>query len=506
MKPDSRTIRLACAALALSTAPWLAAQDSFAEFEKKVTEFTLDNGMKFLLVERHNAPVVSFYTYADVGSVQEVKGITGMAHMFEHMAFKGTRKVGTKNWPEEKSALDHVDKAFLALRAERDKGDKASKEKLAELNKAFEAAQEGAGRFVVPNELGKLIDSAGGRGLNASTASDKTDYFYSLPSNAVELWFYLESERFLNPVLREFYKEAGVVREERRMRTDSNPIGKMIEEFLAVAYKAHPYGEPGIGHMSDLMNFTRPDAEAFFNQHYMASSLTCVLAGDIDPKRARALAEAYFGRLPKRPRPEPVRTAEPKQDVEKRVLLKAQSQPWVLIGYHKPAATHPDGPVYDAIGSLLSDGRSSRLYRRLVTEKKIVAGAGGFPDFPGEKYPGLFFFYAAANPGKTNAEVETAMYGEIDDLKTNLVSQEELDGVKRRARSSIINSLSSNTSIGMQLAKFQVLTGDWRNVFKYLDEINKVTPEDVRRVARATFVETNRTVGYIEMAKPGAGN
>jgi predicted Zn-dependent peptidase len=205
--------------------------------------------------------------------------------------------------------------------------------------------------------------------------------------------------------------------------------------------------------------------------------------------------------LPKRPKPEPLRITEPKQQVERRLTLKAQSQPWVLIGYHKPAATHPDGPIYDAIGSLLSEGRSSRMYRRLVTEKKIVAGAGGFPDFPGEKYPALFFFYGAANPGKTNAEVEKAMNEEIEDLKKSLVSQEELDGVKRRARSSIINSLSNNTSIGITLAKFQVLTGDWRNVFRYLDDLNKVTPQDVQRVARETFVDTNRTVGYIEPAK-----
>jgi predicted Zn-dependent peptidase len=286
------------------------------------------------------------------------------------------------------------------------------------------------------------------------------------------------------------------------MRTDSNPIGKMIEEFLHAAYKAHPYGVPGIGYMSDLNNFTRIEAEDFFSKHYMASNLTCVLAGDIDPKRARALAEAYFGRLPKRPKPEPLRTTEPPQQVERRITLKAQSQPWVLIGYHKPSATHPDGPVYDAIGSLLSDGRSSRLYRRLVTEKKIVAGAGGFPDFPGEKYPGLFFFYGAANAGKTNEEVEKAMSEEIDRLKTELVTKDELDGVKRRARSSILNSLSSNTSIGIQLAKFQVLTGDWRNLFKYLDEIDKVTPEDVQRVAKATFTDLNRTVGYIEPARP----
>jgi len=485
-------------ALVLALTHAAFAQDSFAEFQKKVTEFTLANGLKFIIVERHQAPVANFYTYADVGSVQEVTGITGMAHMFEHMAFKGTTKIGTKNWAEEKNSIDRVDQAFAALRAERDKGDKADKAKLKQLEADLDAAQAGAAKFIEPNEFGKIIDGAGGRGLNASTWNDKTDYYFSLPSNAAELWFYLESERWIDPVLREFYKETGVVREERRMRTDSNPIGKMIEEFLGVAYKAHPYGVPGIGWDSDLRNFTRQEAEEFFKTHYMASNLTMVITGDVDPKRMRALAESYFGRMPKREKPDILRTVEPAQQVERRLTLKAASQPWVLIGYHKPAATHPDGPIYDAIGSLLSEGRSSRLYRRLVTEKKVVAGAGGFPDFPGEKYPGLFFFYGAANPGKTNAEVEKAMLEEIDRLKTELVSKEELEGVKRRARSGILNSLSSNNSIGQTLAKFQVLTGDWRNLFQYLDEMNKVTAEDIQRVSKSTFIETNRTIGFIE--------
>jgi predicted Zn-dependent peptidase len=488
-------------AMLVAFAGALPAQDSFAEFQKRVTEFTLDNGLKFIIVERHQAPVANFYTYADVGSAQEVTGITGMAHMFEHMAFKGTTKIGTKNWAEERHALDRVDQAFLALRAERDKGDKADKARLTQLEADLEAAEQGAAQFVVANEFGKIIDGAGGRGLNASTWSDKTDYYFSLPSNAAELWFYLESERWIDPVLREFYKEAGVVREERRMRTDSNPVGKMIEEFLATAYKAHPYGVPGIGWDSDLRNFTRKQAEEFFRAHYMASNLTMVITGDVDPKRMRQLAEAYFGRMPKRAKPDILRTVEPPQQVERRLTLKTASQHWVLIGYHKPAAAHPDGPVYDAIGSLLSEGRSSRLYRRLVTEKKLVAGAGGFPDFPGEKYPSLFLFYAAANPGKTNPEVEAAMLEEIERLKNEPVSQEELDGVKRRARSSILGALSNNNSIGQTLAKFQVLTGDWRNLFKYLDEMNKVTPADIQRVAKSTFVETNRTVGYIEPAQ-----
>lgn len=484
----------------------LPAQDSFAEFKGRVTKFTLDNGLKFIVAERHQAPVASFYTYADVGSVQDPKGQTGLAHMFEHMAFKGTPTIGTTNYAEEKLSLDRVDQAFLALRAERDKGAKADKAKLEQLQKDFDAAQAGAGKFVVTNEFGRVIEQAGGRGLNASTAHDRTDYFFSLPSNEAELWFYLESERWLHPVLREFYKEASVVREERRMSVDSQPMGRMLEEFLHAAYLAHPYGERGIGFMSDLENFTRMDAEDFFQKNYGPSNLTCVVVGDVDPKKMREFAEQYFGRIPARPKGEPTRTVEPPQNIEKRLKMQAQAQRVLIMGYHKPAATDPESPIYDAIGSLLSDGRSSRLTRDLVTQKKVAVAAGGFPDFPGEKYPGLFVFFGYPAPGKSNEEFEKEMAGEIDRLKNELVSAEELEGVKRRARANLLGGLDSNTGLAQLLAKFEVLTGNWENLFTYLDKMEKVTPQDIQRISKQTFVDTNRTVAYLEpMARPAAG-
>jgi predicted Zn-dependent peptidase len=473
-------------------------QDTFADVQARVTEFTLNNGLKFLVLERRMAPVVSFYTYADVGSAQEVKGITGLAHMFEHMAFKGTTKIGTKNFAEEKHALNRVDQTFLAMKAERNKANGGDPEKLKQLQKEFEAAQEGAGKFVEGEEFSKAIEQAGGRGLNASTSYDKTDYFYSLPSNSLELWFYLESERFLDPVLREFYKEAAVVREERRMRTENQPIGKLIEEFLSVAYKAHPYGEPVVGHMSDLNAFTRGDAEDFFKKYYNPANLICAVVGDVDPKQVKALAEKYFGRLAAGEKPEPLRTVEPPQQAERRLTLKARAQRLVLIGYHKPGMTHPDNAVYDAITSLLSEGRSSRLHEGLVTKKKVAVQAAGFSGFPGEKYPGLFLFYAFTAPGKNNPEVEKEMMAEIDRLKNESVSEQELEGVKNRARAGLLRLMADNTSMGMALSNYQVITGDWRNLFKVLDKINAVTPADVQRVAKATFTEQNRTVGYLE--------
>jgi predicted Zn-dependent peptidase len=494
MKPIART---SAGALLLLTLPLLG-QDVLKNFESRVSEFTLDNGWKFILVERHHAPVASFYTYADVGAVQEVKGITGLAHMFEHMAFKGTEKIGTTNYEEERHALDRVDEAFAALKAEKQKTTGGDAAKIKQLEADLKAAEEGAGKFVVANEFAQAIQRAGGRGLNASTGWDRTDYFYSLPSNSVELWFYLESERFLNPVLREFYKEAGVVREERRMRTDSSPNGRLFDDFMSTAYKAHAYGEPVIGHMSDLESFTRKEAEEFFRKNYGPGNLASVIVGDIEPKALKALAQKYMGRIAARPKPEPLRTVEPPQLAERRILMKAQAQQIMIMGYHRPSILDPDYAVYEAISSLMSEGRSSRLHENLVTKKKVSVYAGGVTGIPGDKYPGLFIFVGAPAPGKTNAELEKEMLAEIERMKNEPVTAEELEGFKNRARADLINLLSSDTGMGGQLAKWQTLTGDWRNLFRFLDKITAVTPADIQRVAKATFTEKNRTVALLE--------
>jgi predicted Zn-dependent peptidase len=476
----------------------LHAQESFESIQSHVTNFTLKNGMTFIVLERHQAPVASFLTYADVGSVQEVKGITGIAHIFEHMAFKGSPTIGGKNHAEEMLALDQADRAFYALRDERRKGAKADPEKLKKLEADFDAAQEGAAKFVTRGEYADAIDRAGGRDMNASTGQDYTRYFFSLPSNSAELWFYLESERFLNPVLREFYKEKDVVMEERRMRTDNEPIGKLLEETAHIAFKSHPYSEPVVGHMSDLQEITRADAAAFFKKYYQASNLVSVIVGDVNPKKIREWADEYFGRLPAAPKPEPIRTVEPPQDSERRATLRLKSERVLLMAFHAPDINHPDHAAYRALAGVLSEGRSSRLYSDLVRDQKIAVMATGFSDFPGSKYPNLFSFAAFPAPGHTNAEIEKAFDAEIERLKMQPVTQEELDGVKRRARAGLISSLSDNMGLANALADYQVLTGDWRNLFRQLHKLNAVTPADIQRIAKATFTNDNKTVAAIE--------
>ncbi len=387
-----RYIVLFAAVLALGARESARAQD-LASFEKTVTEHRLRNGMTFLIVERHEVPVVSFHIYADVGAVDEEVGITGMAHMFEHMAFKGTPTIGTRDYPREKAALARVDEIYQRLRSARlemrDKG-QGDAAAIAELEKSFHQAQADAGEYSRSDELTRVIEQAGGVGLNASTSSDATRYFVSFPSNKVELWFSLESDRFLEPVLREFYKERDTVLEERRMRVESQPVGKLLEAFLGIAYRAHPYGRQAIGWRSDLENLTRPQAEDFYRKHYVPASLTAVIVGDVDPHQAVEWAELYFGRLPERPKPDPLVTVEPRQEGERRATVYARSQPVLLIGFHKPSALDKDDAVFDAVQDVLAAGRTSRLYRSLVQDRRSPPPPEDFPAFRETSIPICF--------------------------------------------------------------------------------------------------------------------
>jgi predicted Zn-dependent peptidase len=479
------------------------AQD-VSSFEKKTSVKTLPNGLTIVVCERHEAPVFSFYTLVDAGAAQDPKGETGMAHMFEHMAFKGTTTIGTTNYEAEKVALQKEEQAYQALQRERLKRVGRDPKKLEELEKAFQEAEEAADQYVKKNEFGEIIESQGGQDLNATTAEDETSYFYSMPSNRLELWAYMESERFLDPVLREFYQERDVVYEERRMRTESSPIGRMIEQFLATAYMAHPYRNPDVGWPSDLQSLTITDAHRFFDTYYVASNMTIAVVGDVKPDEVFGLAEKYFGRLPAKQKPEDLRTVEPPQIDERNVSIPEPSQPIYLEGYHRPDYRDADDAVYDAISDLLSEGRTSRLYRSLVRDKKIAATAIGFTDFPGVKYPSLFGFYAIPTPGHTATELQSAFKEEIERIKTQDVSDAELETLKTRAKANLIRGLGENSGLAAQLAVYQARYGDWRELFYNIDRLQKVTKEDVRRVANKTFTPTNRTVAIVETVAPSA--
>lgn len=481
----------------------LNAQD-LATFEKKTTVKKLDNGLTLILVERHDAPVFSYATVVNAGSAQEVPGITGLAHMFEHMAFKGTSSVGTKDAAAEKAALERVELAYAAYDRERRREVGRDDAKVAALEKEWRGAIAAAEAFVVPDEFSTIVDRNGGVGMNAFTESDLTAYFFSMPANRFELWAYLESERFRDPVFRQFYKERDVVTEERRMSVESRPAGRLSEQFLAAAYIAHPYGFSGIGWPSDLQSFSASDAKAFFDKYYIPSNIVVAVVGDLDPATAMPVLERYFGRLPRKPEPEPLRTVEPPQTAERSVVLRERAQPLYMEGYHRPAASDPDNATYDVISMLLSSGRTSRLYRSLVRDKKLAVRASGFSGDPGEKYPTLFTFSLVPAQGHAPAELIPPLRAEIERLKTEDVPAEELQSVKTRVKAGLLRRLESNAGLALQLAIAQTLDGDWRELFREVDRIDKVTAADVKRVAAKTFVATNRTTGTLETIQGGA--
>ncbi|MEA5533362.1 pitrilysin family protein [Crocosphaera sp. XPORK-15E] len=461
---------------------------------EKITEFKLDNGMKFIVMENHDAPVVSFVTYADVGGTDEPSGKTGVAHFLEHLAFKGTTQIGTTNYTQESPLLDRLDQLFTQMKAAKAAGKKEEAQKLAE---TFEKVQTEASQYIVQNAFGRIVETAGGVGINAATSAESTVYFYSFPSNKLELWMSLESDRFLDPVFREFYKEQDVILEERRMRTENSPIGKMVEAFLGTAFTEHPYKRPVIGYNEDISNLSREDVQQFFDTYYGPSNITIAIVGDVTPEQVKELAQVYFGRFPAKPAPPKLTKVEPKQTKTREVTLTLPSQPWYLEGYHRPALNHPDNAIYEVIATLLSSGRTSRLYQSLVQDKQVALVAQGFNGFPGDKYPNLMLFYAQTSPKATVDQVADALAIEIEKLKTQPVSDQELERVKNQLRAGLLRSLDSNLGMAKALTEYQVKTGSWRNLFDQLQAIEAVNAADIQRVAKETFTPENKTIGRI---------
>ncbi len=477
------------------------AQDLSA-FEKRITTKVLPNGLTLIVCERPEAPVFSYFTVVDVGDVDDPMGQSGLAHMFEHLAFKGTKDIGTTDYAAEKVALDKVEQAYAAYDVELRKRIGQDKAKLGQLKAAFDAAVAEAQKYVIPNQFTEIAEHNGATGVNASTGLDETNYFWAMPSNRVELWAYIESDRIMNPVPREFYKERDVVLEERRTRTDSNPVGRLVEQFIATAYVAHPYQRSGIGWPSEVSQITATEAMAFHKAYYVPSNIVVAVVGDVKASETMPILEKYFGRIPAGPRAPEMTTIEPRQFAEKSVVLREASQPIYIEGYHKPDYRDPDDAVYDAISDVLSNGRTSRLYKSLVRDQQIAAAAEGFSGFPGVKYPGLFAFLAVPLPGHTPDEMRTAIHKEIDTLKAADVTDEELQMFKTRARADILRGLNDNSGLANQLGEYQLRYGDWRELFKQLKRIDAVSKADIRRVANKVFLASNRTYAMIEFQAP----
>ena len=480
-----------------------AAPSGLAE---RVIEHKLVNGMTVLMVERHQAPVVSINMTFGVGGVNEQVGQTGLAHLYEHMAFKGTRTVGTKDYEKEKPILDELHRVGTELeQRQRDAArrsadtpaEPAEKAVIEGLQKRFKELQEQANQYVAGNEMALLYQRHGGVGLNASTGKDLTRYVISLPSNRLPLWAAIESDRMANPVLREFYKERGVVMEERRLRNDDSPTGSLYETFTSAAFRAHQYGVPTIGWESDILSLTPEATEAFFKTYYGPNRATIGIVGDINPKEVITLIENTFGKIPAGPPPPQIVTVEPPQRGERRVEVEFDAEPSLAIGFHKPGIGHPDDYVFDVIDELLTDGPTSRLYSNLVRESRLAASVNSDANYPGVRSANLFVLSATPLAPHTTAEVETAILAELERLKKEPVSSKELERIINNLDADMVRALRSNSGLASQLALYQTVAGDWRYVLKARDKIAAVTPADIQRVAAQYFTKSNRTVATL---------
>lgn len=495
-------VGLKACALAVSLGVLAAAAQSLDEFARRVTEFTLANGLHFIVLERHEAPVVSFHAYVNAGAADDPRGKTGLAHMFEHMIGKGTPTIGGRNWALEQKALSGIERLQDQIAAERSKPAPDPRE-IERMEKAIEAAIDAAGALVEPNLYVQVIEENGGVGFNAGTGADSTVYHYSLPANRVELWFLLQSAWLRRPAFREFYKERDVVLEERRMRVESSPQGQLQEMLLATAFAAHPY-RTQIGWASDISALRASDAETFFRRYYVPGNITVAIAGDVAPAHVRQLAGKYFAPLPAGPLPPSVVTVEPPQQGEKRVAIESASQPMLFMGYKRPDQKHADDAALDVLSGILASGRTGLLYKDLVRDRKISLAAGAFPVMPSGRYPNLFTFYSVPAPGRTIEENEKAIYAILDRLRREKPDDASVARIKTKLRASLIRQLDSNPGLAEQLAFFHVNYGSWKRLFTGLEDIDRVTAADVQRVAAAYLKDAARTVAYTVAPKPEA--
>jgi predicted Zn-dependent peptidase len=507
-----RDLLCACIALALALLLPCAARGQQVEVE----EFTLPNGMQFLLVPRSDQPnVVSAGWVAKVGSVDERPGITGISHFFEHMMFKGTDTIGTRDpkkdakyRAEQKAIRDEINRLVWTKQYERfnrgeidDPWDPANdtqelrvlRGKLDALIKAQQGRGEGGpgAATIVKDEFDQVYTKAGGSGMNAFTSYDLTCYFITVPSNKLELWAWMESDRLHDSVFREFYSERDVVHEERRLRTDSTPTGRFQEQFDAMFWASCGYAWPVIGWPSDLNSYTYEQAQEYWNTYYRPGNLVGVVVGDFDPAKAKAFITKYFSRLdPGTKKPPAVVTLEVPQLAEQRMNAAGDFPPAIEIRYHTVPAGHVDSYPLDMLSELLNE-RTGRLYTGLVEGRGIAGSARSSSDT--RKYAGLFSFEAETRGEATPEQLEAAWYEELAKLQQAEVPDRELRKVKNRVAAGNYRRLENNMSLLIQLA-FAEAVLDWREINDGPKKYEAVTAADIQRVAKKYFDPTNRSV------------
>ncbi|MBD3349697.1 MAG: hypothetical protein GF400_10960 [Candidatus Eisenbacteria bacterium] len=530
------------------------------KLEDKVEEFELDNGMKFIVIERHDAPVVFCSVAFKVGSIYERPGITGISHLLEHMLFKGTETVGTRDYEAERAYLEREDELaeearalmleiepwrleffdeysteLLASLSEEDR-EVMGTDRALELEMLIEMLHErGPGQsmleiaslvkhgdadyfdmyvelkgvemelydtmaehrdLIVSNELWETYMNNGSRMLNAGTSNDGTFYFSYLPANRLELFMLLESDRMANPVFREYYTERDVVMEELRM-SQNEPEDVLYYAFMSTAYTASMYGSPVLGYASDVSMITRNDLRQYFERHYAPNNAVGIFSGDVTVEQVRDLAEEYFGRIPRGEELPTLTTREPEQQGERRVVVRQDAKPTLMVGYHVPAAPHPDAYPLEALQSILAGGRTSRFYRSIYEEQGLTREAPSAWTGPGNRLDPLLVISADPKDPHTLEEVEAAVLAELERLKTEPVRMRELERVWNQNEAMLVRALGSNIGLAFRVGMYAALRDDWRALMEDLERLKQVTSEDIMRVADEYLTEENRTVAWL---------
>lgn len=471
---------------------------SSIEFEnigKQITEINLANGAKLLLLEDNSAPIVHCVTVANVGGVNEVPGITGIAHFLEHLAFKGTSTIGTKNYKLEKPILDQQDAIFTKLLVAKKDG---NNELVARYESELKLLELEASKYVENNEFSRIYTQNGGQNFNAGTSQDFTMYQISLPSNKLELWFTMESERFTDPVFREFYKEREVILEERLLTEVNSGQGQLMKEMMHTAFKVHPYKYTTIGEKEDIENITRQDVKDFFNKYYGAQNLTFVIYGDFDAKEAKAYADKYLSKIPERVKSLPVTDKEPEQREERHFTVNYDAAPMIMVSYHVPAASHPDTQALEALAAILGQKETSPLMKELVYEKKLALYAYSFTGLPGSKYENLFSIILAPNSGVDVDDCLVEVDKIIADFFTNGVSEKELMSYRKNSKKDYLSRLDTGIYFPIQVGLMDAISGDYNDFFNTLEKIDSLKRGDIVRVANEYLTKNNRTVGVLE--------
>lgn len=459
------------------------------------TKFELDNGLRVVMVKQGFAPVISFNLMFNVGGMDEPDGLGGLAHMVEHMAFKGTRTIGSVDLEAELAALEQIEKLVNELALAKEAGKNSAE--ISKLETALKEISEKAKELASPNAIDTLFDGNGAVGLNATTGYDRTSYVVSLPSNRLELYARVYADILLEPVFRGFYEERDVVHEERRQREDDDPRGFLFEKFLAEAFKVHPYGRPLIGSPEELEGYRSTKAKDFFRSYYHPNNAVLVLVGDVNPEQDIEIIKHYFGVIPKGPEITTDIPREPKQTTERRITVHYDAEPQIVVGFHKPTYPARDAYILDVIDAILTSGRTARLYKRLVTDEQVALSIVTGSSFPALRDPNQFVVYALPLFPNTNEDLEKIIYEELETLKTVPVSERELTKVKNQVRASFIRALGSNSGLASQLAFYELFLGGWENIVSYADIIEGITTEEIMKVANKYFVSQNRTVGYL---------